>query len=207
MHDFDYDVMQKKRIAASARHKVNGSKSRFVGLPSDGMTPAQLKKLNGPCETYNLSEPIRYEVFKEMPKDLQQQYLDGLSSRFSVGMSQIGQELFNKSNFTLNSYVKKHGLKPVYGKKLNNAERKLWDEWRNKLGEVVEDVVPCEPVEVADPAEPLPCEKEKEESGLKVDELTATFTGKFEPEKFMKWVAMLPMPEGNVKIRVEVTSV
>lgn len=39
-----------------------------------------------------------------------------------------------------------------------------------------------------------------------VSDLAATFTGKFDPEKFIKWVSMLPMPEGDVKIRVEVTA-
>jgi hypothetical protein len=41
---------------------------------------------------------------------------------------------------------------------------------------------------------------------FEVSDLSATFTGKFDAQKFLKWVSQLPMPEGDVKIRVEVTA-
>ena len=44
----------------------------------------------------------------------------------------------------------------------------------------------------------------EEKQTLEVSDLSATFKGKFEAEKFLKWVSMLPMPDGQVKIRVEV---
>ena len=78
MNDFDYDVMQKKRIAASARHRVCGSKTRFVSLPSDHMTDAQLKRRNGPVSTYKLGEPMPWKGFKQLPDDLKRAYLEQL---------------------------------------------------------------------------------------------------------------------------------
>lgn len=46
----------------------------------------------------------------------------------------------------------------------------------------------------------------EEKQCLEVSDLRATFKGKFEPAKFLKWVSQLPMPDGQVKIRVEVVA-
>ena len=40
---------------------------------------------------------------------------------------------------------------------------------------------------------------------LSLDELTAVFTGVFNPTDFLQWLAKLPIPEDKVRIRVEVT--
>ena len=48
MHDFDYDAMQKKRIARGASHMKRGSKSKKCTLPSDYLTAAQKRRLNAP---------------------------------------------------------------------------------------------------------------------------------------------------------------
>ena len=47
--------------------------------------------------------------------------------------------------------------------------------------------------------------KEKPEFGL--DELTAVFSGEFDPERFLRFMNQLPMPDGKVRIEVEVTKV
>lgn len=58
MNDFEKEVREKKSIASGARHRVNGSKSKRCTLPSDYLTPAQRKKLNGEVYTVNLNKPI-----------------------------------------------------------------------------------------------------------------------------------------------------
>ena len=73
MNDFDYDVLQKKRTAAGARHMKRGSRSKRCSLPSDNLTPAQLKRRNGPVSTYKLDAPMRWDDFKAMPVDLRWQ--------------------------------------------------------------------------------------------------------------------------------------
>ena len=40
---------------------------------------------------------------------------------------------------------------------------------------------------------------------LSLDELTAVFTGVFNPTSFLQWLAQLPIPEDSVRIKVEVT--
>ena len=60
MNDFDYDALQKKRIASGAFHMKRGSRSKRCSLPSDNLTPAQLKRRNGPVSTYKLDQPMSW---------------------------------------------------------------------------------------------------------------------------------------------------
>jgi hypothetical protein len=89
MHDFDYDVMEKKRIASGARHRKRGSKSKKCTLPSDYLTSKQKKGLNGKMVTYSLAHPTSYSVFENMPKDLQKEYLNKLYNDWGVSLTQI----------------------------------------------------------------------------------------------------------------------
>lgn len=93
MHDFDYDAMQKKRIARGAAHMKRGSKSKKCSLPSDGMTAAQLRRLSGPVSTYKLDEPMKWESFKAMPKDLQKQYIVRLQETYQANDGMLAQML------------------------------------------------------------------------------------------------------------------
>ena len=160
--------------------------------------------------SYQLNMPMDWETFKSMPKDLQQSYLDGLSSRFGVTASTVGKELFGISAAGITRHVRVNGLRFPGGGKLSNAEREIWENWLSP----VEDEGGCsmdeiaqvspEPVLVEELNEPLPV---LEEPPLEVSDLAATFTGKFDAAKFVRWVSMLPVPDAQVRIRVEVTRV
>ena len=54
MTDFDYDVMQKKRLA---RNQFHNAKYKHGGchLPHEDLTPAQMKRRNGPIMTYSIN--------------------------------------------------------------------------------------------------------------------------------------------------------
>lgn len=93
MNDFDYENLQKKRIASSARHKVSGAKSRRCTLPHELLTPGQVRKLSGPVVGYDLRAPMSWEAFKAMPLDLQAEYITKLHQRFGVGPGQLSKML------------------------------------------------------------------------------------------------------------------
>lgn len=109
MNDFDYDVMQKKRLA---HNKFRNAKYKHGGcrLPHEDLTPAQIKRRNGPMMTYNLNLPMSWDIFKTMPKDLQQQYLDGLHARFGVGPSDLAKYLFLRTPSNLHTSTRALGL-------------------------------------------------------------------------------------------------
>ena len=133
MNDFDYEVMQKKRIARGAAHMKRGSKSKKCTLPSDHMTQAEWKRRNGPVSTYSLNKPRDWETFKSLPVDIQQSYIDILQSRFNVTASTISKELFGKTGPALKALIEKNGLKYIKmkGKNMSADDREAWEHWLN----------------------------------------------------------------------------
>ena len=202
MNDFDFDVMQKKRTANGARHKRNGSKSKMCSLPSDNLTLAQQKKLNGECKSWNLNEPMDWETFKAMPHDLQVQYVKGLHSRFSVGYNQLGRDLFRMSTNAVRNYFRQNGVTcNIVAGRISRAEQDVWEAWVKR--EVVEE--PEESEEAAEVEEP---EEGPEETVVDPDfgmgAITVEWCGEFHAAAFMQQLARLPLPTGRVKIHLEV---
>lgn len=208
MNEFDYDAMQKKKLCASARKQKNGSKSRKCSLPSDHLTAAQMRAKNGPVTTCNLNEPMRWEDFKALSADLQREYIKGLHSRFDVGLGVIGTELFGLSSSGLQFYVKRHGIEVnIRGVRLNRERRAVWEHWLNRTDgkEAVEEEVVTEEPQDIEAVEPEPVEHE--EPGVPTFGMSAMrveWCGEFNALAFMAQLSRLPMPEGLVKIRLEV---
>ena len=134
MHDFDYDAMQKKRIARGASHMKRGSKSKKRTLPSDYLTAAQKRRLNGPVSTYKLDEPMSWESFKAMPEDLQKQYILRLQENYGANDEMIGK-MFKKSDTVVLRLRNALNIKPIGKCKLNRNEKAIrdakWDAFCN----------------------------------------------------------------------------
>lgn len=205
MNDFDFDAMQKKRIANGARHKRNGSKSRMCSLPSDNLTLAQQKKLNGECKSWNLNEPMDWETFKAMPHDLQVQYVKGLNSRFNVGYNQLGRDLFHLSTNAVRTYFKKNGVTcNIIGGRISRAEQEVWERWLSwgsaeEFAEV-EDLVPPEEEHIEEECPPVVDTTPDFGMGA----VTVEWCGEFNAAAFMQQLARLPLPTGRVRIKLEV---
>ena len=231
MTDFDYDVMQKKRIARGAAHMKRGSKSKKCSLPSDGMTAAEWKRRNGPVSTYKLDAPMAWDDFCAMPRDLKIQYIENLRQLYGA-TNEMLSELFHVHFTTSGRMLRELGISVGKGghTRLSWIDRDIRDKkWRAFCNGVVggEPATKSVPEPVADEApkeEPVhfdcnesadeamemiqtPIIAFAEEKTLELDELSAMFTGKFDPAKFLHWVTKLPMPSGDVKIRVEVNRV
>ena len=229
MNDFDYDVLQKKRTAAGARHMKRGSRSKRCSLPSDNLTPAQLKRRNGPVSTYKLDAPMRWDDFKAMPVDLQKQYLTNLVETYGATNEMLGDMFYVHPTYV--GAVKKalgvvsHNPHRVIGEKKAIRDH-MWAAFCNGVvggGDAVKET-PREPEKVE--TLPVRCPDELEEAALTtadteaptetepavvktplldITELSATFNGWFTPEAFLEWITKLPIPEAEVKIRVSVT--
>lgn len=229
MNNFDYEVLQKKRIAAGARHRKCGSKSKFCSLPSDNMTAAEWKRRNGKVKTYNLMAPMDWAEFKSMPHDLQQQYLDTLQTRFNVSVNRISQDLFGLCPDALRRHIDRKGLKHISmpGRGGNVPD---WYVWLNDadpfpfeekcVEEIEETVEKCEeepetpvlrehdlflfgrpaPVVLPEPE----VEDEPVDNEFCISNLQTTFTGEFDPVKFMEMLSKLPIPKKHVTIRVDI---
>ena len=229
MNDFDYDALQKKRIAAGARHMKRGSRSKRCSLPSDHLTSAQLKRRNGPVSTYKLDEPMRWDDFKAMPVDLQKKYLTNLVETYGATNEMLG-DMFYVHPTHVGAVKKALGVISNNPRHLSKEKKtirdQMWAAFCNGVvggGNAVKET-PKEPKKLE--ALPVRCPDELEEVALTpgdteaateaepgvvkipmldMTELSATFNGWFTPEAFLGWIAKLPIPEAEVKIRVSVT--
>ena len=231
MNDFDYDVLQKKRTAAGARHMNRGSRSKRCSLPSDNLTPAQLKRRNGPVSTYKLDEPMRWDDFKAMPVDLQKQYLTYLVETYGATNEMLG-DMFYVHPTHVGTVKKALGVISNNPRHLSKEKKtirdQMWAAFCNGVvggGDAVKET-PKEPKKVE--TLPVRCPDELEGAVLTsagteaptetepavakipmldMTELSATFNSRFTPEAFLEWIAKLPIPEAEVRIKVEVEKV
>ena len=221
MYDFDYDALQKKRIAAGARHMKRGSRSKRCSLPSDTLTPAQLKRRNGPVSTYKLDEPMRWDDFKAMPVDLQKQYLTYLVETYGATNEMLGDMFYVHPTHV--GTVKKalgvvsHNPHRLIGEKKAIRDQ-MWAAFCNGVvggGDSVKETtrepekVETLPVRFPDELEEAALTQAKpERKYLELGRISAEFTGPFNLESLASWLAMLPV-EGTdeVRIRVEIEKV
>lgn len=115
MNDYEYtfreDVREKKAAGRGAYAKKGGSKSKRCSLPSDNLTPAQKKALNGDVKNYDLRSPMNRAAFKKMPIDLQEEYIRRIAAAFGVSCAAINRELFGNCCNTLHLHAKRKGIK------------------------------------------------------------------------------------------------
>lgn len=131
MTDFDYDVLQKKRIATGAYHRKGGSKSKRCSLPSDHLTEAQKRKLNGPVTSVNLNQPITWKDFKPLSDELKKKYLMNLINTYRPSAPMLG-EMFGVSNNTVNLELHRLGLPTgKSGGKKSSAAKSMWEAFCN----------------------------------------------------------------------------
>lgn len=133
MTDFEYDCMQKKRIARSAQNRKCGSKSKRCNLPSDHMTHKQWKERNGKVSTVKMNEPMTWKDFKAISKELQSEYLNGLIRRYNVSATVIAKEMFGINNQYLCTYVRSQNLNVKFQKGLIMSDklREAWEKFLN----------------------------------------------------------------------------
>lgn len=129
MNEFDYDVYLKKRTARGYRNKKNGSRSKRCSLTSDGMTQRQWKERNGEIMSYNLGEPMTWDVFKTMPTDLQSEYVKGLRDRYGTTATDLAK-FFDCVPSTITKYCRRVldvEFKP--GQRMTKAQREAFADF------------------------------------------------------------------------------
>lgn len=87
---FMQDLKEKNSTKSGAYHKRSGKRSHYVGLPSDHLSPAELKRRNGPLKTYNINTCIRtFAEFKELPADLKKAYVLGCRNTYGARIPEL----------------------------------------------------------------------------------------------------------------------
>ena len=128
MNDFDYDVMQKKRIARGAAARKIGSKSRKCTLPSDYLTAAQKKARNGKMSTYNLNRPMSFAEFRAMPEDLQHEYATKLRDKYHASLAVVAT-MFGVAPETVRTAFNLCGVNTSVKMIMSREQAARWNEW------------------------------------------------------------------------------
>lgn len=130
MTDFDYDCLQRKRLARQAQYKKSGSKSKKCTLPHEYLTQKQLRERNGELMTYNFSQPMSWKEFKSMPTSLQEEYISRLISQYDVNMVALLQ-LFGINRATLMRHMQANNMSFSFqkGHRMSACNKEKWNSF------------------------------------------------------------------------------
>lgn len=130
--EFNKENHQKKSIGRSASKRC-GRNRKGCTLPSDKLTPAQRKKLNGEVICVNMNKPCRWAEFKLLSKDLQEKYINSLNERFGATYKDISL-MFGVAYQTFKGFVDSRALSvfaPNPGHRLNDPTG--WEAFKKGL--------------------------------------------------------------------------
>ena len=151
-YTFVSDLRDKKAAARGAYARKGGSKSKRCSLPSDHLTPAELKRRNSPVESIKLNTPITYAELKKLNPNLQFLYLENCVTKHKgrrkdiVDMLGINQATFARLLPTLPGCLEFKG-----------RPKTVAPEWTAFIG----GTETMDPIPEPEPEEPQP-EGEKE---------------------------------------------
>ena len=199
MNDFDYDARQKKNIAASARHRVSGAKSKRCTLPSDYLTEKQRQELNGAVESVNLNKPITWQELKALPPSLAKEYCETLH-RVHKATIKGASRMFGVDQTAYKPFLRQIGA--VVQRQTGKPCKEDAETFARFLGEIPATE---KPPEAARPApEMLPTKKQepiKQPTAQPVqpDSMTISITGSL--DKLAGYISLLPM-DGKLKMTI-----
>jgi len=129
MQEFYSDIAEKKKTASGARHKVNGSHSKTCTLPHEKLTKKELEQMSGPCKTYRLKEPMKWEEFTDMPEDLQKLYVERLIRKYGVTNTRLAH-MFCISADAVSKRLHSLGIYRHRGRdKMTQDQKNAWEQF------------------------------------------------------------------------------
>lgn len=143
MTDAEYIFRQtskeRKRNGTGDFHKKRKG-GRVIHFPSDHLSRKEKKALNGEVKTYSFRDPLTWEQFKEMPKDIRQQYLDTLTDKFHGVLLSMIAESMGVKRVTLGTHMNRHGIhfnskadsgamRSARKRFLESEDGKAWVKW------------------------------------------------------------------------------
>lgn len=147
MTDFDYDCLQKKRLAGQAKYRKCGSKSKKCTLPSDNLTQKQWKERCGPVVSFNFSKPMLWGNFKKLPVTVQTEYITNLQKKYGVTAVDLAG-MFGVQALTVRKHADANNLGVSFprGHSMNATRRAEWNEFLCEVTKNAVDSAPEEPV-------------------------------------------------------------
>lgn len=143
MKDFYEEQKARNSVTRSARQRTGGKKKYL--LPSDRLSPSELKKMNGEIAVYEMKKPISWQKFKGYPKDVQKEYLQWFADEFGATVGMMGK-MFGISNTYLSTSFKKMGLADILHRGTKQEGLLKFNSWLKEQNPEIEEVpIPEEP--------------------------------------------------------------
>lgn len=149
MNDFDYDALQKKRIARGAYHKKNGSKSKGCTLPSDYLTDAQKRKLNGEVKTMDLNRPMTKKEYANLTFEDKKKYAEFFVEKYNITTKMFADMLGYSKPWGWNEF-KRFGVKSNYEIR-QKPDKKVIEGWERFCAGETTEVKEEKPKMMTDP--------------------------------------------------------
>ena len=178
MNDFDFDVMQKKQIARGASHRKNGSRSKKCSLPHDNYTERMIAKMAGEVQSWRLNAPMRWAEFKEMPADLQREYITRLRARYDVNYDGLSR-MFGVTRNAITCHFRTVGLQEPHRRRV--TDEAAWARFLSGEDDASDETAP----DAGTPAAPVtPAERldgvESPETSAPTNSITPLYPGSVE---------------------------
>jgi hypothetical protein len=143
---FVSDVREKSSTARSAKHtRTHNGKRGGVKFPSDYLTKKEKEAMSGEVKSYRLNEPMSWREFKEMPGDIQEQYIKLLRERYKVPYEELGK-MFGISRDGVQKYLSRNGLDVGKPFPKGSFLKEEWFAWRNGVKVEKEAEIAEEPI-------------------------------------------------------------
>ncbi len=130
MNDFDYECLERKRLARQAKHRKCGSKSRKCPMSTDHMTHKQWKERCGDIVSISIGKPVSWENFKAMSKKTQEEYLRDLMDKYGANATSLA-DMFGIRPLTVRRYIvsKELDISFPVGHSMNAEQRATWESF------------------------------------------------------------------------------
>lgn len=199
MTDFEFDCFQKKQLARMARYRKRGSKSKKCRMSTDYMTEKQWKERNGKLYTCNLNKPVSWAGFKDLPRNIQEEYIRHMIELYNVNASSLAQ-MFGVRPLTVRRLIEanKLGISFKVGNSMNAAQRERWNEFLAG-GRVVPapDPEPAADVDMAE--EP---EEQFRPGSMSMKQFSLVFQGKLDPTMIANSILSIAGQNAEGKIEI-----
>ena len=196
---YKQDVKEKAVTARSARN-YKGSRSGRCKLSTDNMTRKEWETMNGPIVSMNPSEPISWERFRALPRNMQREYIKYILDRYTVGPYALAR-MFGISGARCSTYIHELGFSFDRKASQKEAERFLADYSVSKKSMRASTESPDRASVLR---EQTPCADKK---NTQLDHISLTFSGAFSPEEVAAKLRGFFATDQQVVITVDITPV
>ena len=175
MNDFEYDCLQKKRLAQQARYRRRYGKRKCT-LSTDYMTQKQWKERCGVVLTINYNKPVSWDVFKELTAKTQEEYVRHLMDTYGANATSFAV-MFDVQPLTVRRFLSSKELNisfPV-GRSMNAEQKTAWEKFLKEEQDALSPVEKTTIVALKEPVAGTPMEK-----AMNMKSVSLSFSGKLD---------------------------